>query len=431
MNVSRRQWLQGAALISASLLGGCATLRRRSHSAARVVIVGGGFGGATAAKQLRLLDSTLDITLIEPKSHYITCPGSNWLLAGLTDLGTLTLDYQVLRERHAIEIINDHVTHIEADQRELVLASGQRVAYQRLILSPGIDFRWEAIDGYDAQVAQRFPHAWQAGSQTLTLAQQLQTLTPGGVVLMSIPADPYRCPPGPYERASLMAWWLKQHNPRAKIILLDHKRSFSKQALFETLWNRHYGFGTARSLIEWHSLADNPVQTFDAGRKTLITEFGDHFSGDIINIIPPQRAAAWLEGTGLTDASGWCPIQPSTSQSLLHPDIHVIGDAAQFAPLPKSAFAANSEAKACALAVFALLNDRPPESPVWLNTCYSLVTPEQGISVAGVYQLDQAQRISGIAGAGGVSPSLSEESLRLEARYAKSAYRQLLANSFG
>ena len=430
MNRSRRRFIQGSALVGASVLAGCDALAIKPRSTAQVVIVGGGFGGATAATMLRRLDPNLAITLIEPKSHYITCPGSNWLFAGLTELQALTVDYQTLERHHAINIVSDRVTHIAAQQRELVLVSGRRMVYDRLILAPGIDFRWQAIEGYDAGVVERFPHAWQAGSQTLTLARQLHALPEGGVVLMSVPADPYRCPPGPYERASMMAWWLKRHNPRAKLIILDHKRSFSKQALFETLWKRHYGYGTEHSLIEWHSVADNPVLAFDANSQTLITEFGDRFRGDVINLIPPQCAAELATRHGLTDASGWCPIQPLTSQSLFDPLIHIIGDAAQFAPLPKSAFAANSEAKACALAVMALLHDQTPASPTWLNTCYSLVTPEQGISIAGVYRLGDDQRISAVPGAGGVSPSLADEALRLEAGHAKSAYRHLLANSF-
>lgn len=430
MSLSRRRFLKTTALIGASSLAGCETLNLKPLSTAQVVIVGGGFGGATAAKMLRLLDSSLGITLIEPKSHYITCPGSNWLLAGLCDLNALRVDYSDLQQRYAIRIIHDRVNQIDSRQRKVSLLSGQSITYDRLILSPGIDFQWQAIEGYGANVVERFPHAWQAGPQTLTLAHQLRAMPEGGVVLLSVPADPYRCPPGPYERASLMAWWLKEHNPRAKLIILDHKRSFSKQALFEALWKRHYGYGSDHSLIEWHSIADNSVQALDDKSQTLITEFGDRFRGDVINLIPPQRAAELAVHNGLTDRSGWCPIRPLTSQSTFDPFIHIIGDAAQFSPLPKSAFAANSEAKACALAVMALLNDQIPPSPTWLNTCYSLVTPEQGISIAGVYRLGENQGLMAISGAGGVSPSLADESLRLEARYAKSAYRHLLDNSF-
>jgi len=430
MSLSRRRFLQAAIAMGATWLEGCASLGAKTH-AAHVVIVGGGFGGATAAKTLRLLEPNLRITLIEPKTRYITCPGSNWLFAGLTDLQALTVDYQTLAQRHRIEIIHERVQRIVAEKRQLVLASGQTVGYERLIVSPGIDFRWDVIDGYDATVAERFPHAWHAGPQTLMLMHQIQALPPGGVVLMSIPADPYRCPPGPYERASMIAWWLKQHNPRAKLLLLDHKRSFSKQVLFETVWKRHYGYGSTNSLIEWHSLADNPVLAFDARSKTLISEFGDRFSADVINLIPPQRAADLAVDHGLSDASGWCPVRALTSQSVFDPHIHVIGDAAQFSPLPKSAFAANSEAKACALAIASLLNDQPPPQPCWFNTCYSLVTPEQGISIAGVYRLEDEQRIGAVPGAGGVSSQLSEQALHVEASHAKSAYRQLLVNSFG
>ncbi len=395
-----------------------------------MVVVGGGFGGATAAKTLRLLDDTIRVTLIEPKARYITCPGSNWLFAGLTDLSQLSVDYRQLQQRHGIDIVNDSVAAIERERRQVVLSSGSTLAYDRLILAPGIAMRWDAIEGYDAAAAERFPHAWQAGPQTVLLAEQLKAMRPGGSLLMVVPADPYRCPPGPYERASMMAYWLKQHNPRGKIIILDHKRSFSKQALFEAGWKQYYGYGAASSLIEWHCLADNPVLRFDANAKTVVTDFGDRFSGDVVNIIPPQTASALALNSGLADASGWCPVEALTSLSRFDPAIHVIGDAAQFAPIPKSAFAANSEAKACAMAVAALLAGREPAAPTWLNTCYSLVAPEHGISVAGVYALDEQQAVAAVKGAGGVSGDLSVEALRLESKFAGSAYRRLIDNCF-
>lgn len=395
-----------------------------------MVVVGGGFGGATAAKTLRLLDATIRVTLIEPKARYITCPGSNWLFAGLADLSQLSVDYRQLQQRHGIDIVNDSVAAIERERRQVLLSGGSTLAYDRLILAPGIAMRWDVIEGYDAAAAERFPHAWQAGPQTLLLAEQVKAMRPGGSLLIVVPADPYRCPPGPYERASMMAYWLKQHNPRGKIIILDHKRSFSKQALFEAGWKQHYGYGSADSLIEWHCLADNPVLRFDANAKTVVTDFGDRFSGDVVNIIPPQTASALALNSGLADASGWCPVEPLTSLSRFDPAIHVIGDAAQFAPIPKSAFAANSEAKACAMAVAALLAGREPAAPTWLNTCYSLVAPEHGISVAGVYALDEQQAVAAVKGAGGVSGDLSVEALRLESKFARSACRRLVDNCF-
>ncbi len=415
--------------IGALPLGACQTLSLK-NAKAHVVVVGGGFGGATAAKTLRLLDSNMRVTLIEPKTHYLTCPGSNGVFAGLTDLDKLTVDYQALHNQYGVERIVDRVNEIRAAHRQLTLAGGQSIAYDRLILSPGIAFRWDAIDGYNQETAKTFPHAWQAGPQTALLNQQLQNLRQGGVVLIAAPPDPYRCPPGPYERASMMAWWLKQHNPRAKILILDPKRSFSKQALFEAGWAKHYGYGTADSLIEWHCLADNPITQLDANSNTLVTDFGDRFSGDVLNIIPPQTAANVALENGLTDQTGWCPVKPQTSQSLFDEHIHIIGDAAQFAPMPKSAFAANSEAKMCAIAVVGLINDLQMTEPNWMNTCYSLITPKHGISVAGVYALDAKRAIAAVTGSGGVSYSALANFVELEAGYALSAYHALVKNSF-
>lgn len=428
--ISRRRFLQGMAASGLLPVTACQLPYRRTGNA-HIVVVGGGFGGATAAKTLRLLDNSIKVTLVEPKSRYITCPGSNWLFVGLTDLGQLTVDYRALRDRYGVEVVADRVDIIDRGKRQLRLADGQTIDYDRLILSPGIAFRWDAIEGYDAATAaELFPHAWQAGPQTSLLARQLQAMPDGGVVLIAAPPNPYRCPPGPYERASMMAYWLKQHKPRAKVIIIDPKRSFAKQALFEAGWSEYYGYGSDNSFIEWHSLADNPVVRLDKGRKTLITEFGDRFRGDVLNIIPPQSAADIANQAGLADAGGWCPVKPQGSQSLFDDYIHIIGDAANYAPIPKSAFAANSEAKACALSVVSLLNDVPLAEPNWVNTCYSLVTPTHGVSVTGVYKLDGKQRIMAVQGAGGLSP-VSGEFAETEADYTLSAYRSLVSNTFG
>jgi sulfide dehydrogenase [flavocytochrome c] flavoprotein subunit len=428
---SRRQFLKLAALSPAALSSACALLPTGNCSKAHVVVVGGGFGGATAAKYLKLLSPDVRVTLIEPKAEYISCPGSNWLFAGMTSLSQLTVNYQILCSSYDINLIPDRVCHIDANARRLTLASGTSLSYDRLILSPGIAFHWDTLPGYDAATARIYPHAWQAGPQTLLLQQQLQAMNDGGVVLMTVPAEPYRCPPGPYERASMIAYWLQLHKPRSKLLILDAKSSFSKQKLFEAGWARHFGYGTANSILEWHSLTDNPIIRLDATATTLHTDFGDQFSGQVLNIIPPQQAGYIARQTGLTDASGWCPVNPLTSASKYDEHIHIIGDAAHFAPIPKSAFAANSEAKACALAVISLLNQHPTPDPHWLNTCYSLITPEHGISVAGVYKLNGEQKIEAVKGAGGLSKVNDEQAERLEAGYAQGVYRSLLGDSFG
>lgn len=427
--LSRRDFFKTSAISSLTLLNGCQPLFGKAASKAHVVVVGGGFGGATAAKYIRYFDPTIRVTLIEPKTQYLTCPGSNWLFAGLTTLNQLSVDYQPLKN-YGIEVVCDRVIQINSAKRSVTLSSQQAISYDRLLLSPGIDFRWDTLPGFNQALSQRFPHAWQAGPQTQLLNQQLQAMPDNGTVLICAPPEPYRCPPGPYERASMMAYWLKQHKPRAKIIILDPKRSFSKQALFEAGWKQHYGYGTADSLIEWHSLADNPLVNLDADAKTVTTEFGDRFKGDVLNIIPPQTAGKIALETGLSNSSGWCPIQPMTAESSLMPFIHVIGDAGHYAPIPKSAFAANSEAKVCALAIVSLLNQQVISAPNWLNVCYSLITAEHGISIANGYQIDSENNITAIKSAGGVSQKTDAVSLAQEAAYTRSAYDNLRSDCF-
>ena len=428
---SRRQFLQWAGAAGLVGLSGCAGLSKSAAAKARVVVIGGGFAGAAAAKYIRLLDDAINVVLIEPKARYISCPGSNWLLAGMLDISALSVDYQALSANYGVQVINISVAAVDADQRRVTLADQQSLSYDRLIMAPGIDFRWDTLPGYQQELAGVFPHAWQAGPQTLLLQQQMQAMPAGGLLLISVPAEPYRCPPGPYERASMMAYWLKQHKPRAKIMILDAKTGFSKQKLFEAGWARYFGYGSANSLIEWHSLSDNPFVGLDAKTATLESYFGDKFQAQVLNIIPPQQAGAIARQTGLTDAGGWCPVEPQSCRSTLQEYIHVIGDAASYAPIPKSAFAANSEAKVCAMAIVSLLNQQPLPDAHWLNTCYSLITPAHGISVAGVYQLNPDRKIAAVTGAGGVSTQngLSDQP-RLEAAYAKSVYRSLLADSF-
>lgn len=425
---SRRRFLRASAVAAAGSLSACQTWTIGGLGRARVVVVGGGFAGATAAKFLRQFDPTIDVTLIEPKSTYITCPASNWTLASLFKPEQLQVDYRALVDNHSIRLIADRVVAIDADRRKLVLADGDTVRYDRLVLAPGIDFDWQAIVGYDVEAAEHFPHAWQGGPQTELLNRQIQALPDGGRVLICAPPDPYRCPPGPYERASLIAFWLKQHKPRAKVVILDPKTGFSKQKLFESAWRRHFGYGTPTANLEWLSIANNPVVRLEAASRNVVTDFGDRFSGDVLNIIPPQRAGRIAAQAGLTDGGGWCPVDPLTCRSRFNEFIHVIGDAADYAPIPKSAFAANSEAKVCARAVVDLLNGRSPAEPHWLNTCYSLIAPEHGISVAMVYRLN-AGRIVPVPGAGGVSVD-SAEAAALEAGYAVAAYRNLRKDSF-
>lgn len=397
--------------------------------AARVVVVGGGFGGATAARYLRHFDSDLDVTLVEPKRQFVTCPGSNWVLGGLRSMAFITHSYDRLRDRHGVRVVHDTVSAIDAGRRQVRLAGGDTLGYDRLVVSPGIGFR-DSVEGYDSAAMQVMPHAWHGGEQTELLRKQLEAMPDGGTVIIAPPPDPFRCPPGPPERASLIAHYLKKYKPRSKVLILDAKDRFSKQALFVAGWEQHYGYGTDHALIEWVPAGqDGRVVAVDAPNLTVRTEFGQH-TGDVINIIPAQRAGDLALQAGLADASGWCPVDHLTWESTLVPGIHVIGDAAIQAPLPKSGYAANSEAKVCAANIVQLLRDAAPVAPYWINTCYSLITPEHGISVAGVYRLVDGRAVS-IEGAGGVSAANDPSARPLEAAYAVDWYRNITYDMFG
>jgi sulfide dehydrogenase [flavocytochrome c] flavoprotein subunit len=252
----------------------------------------------------------------------------------------------------------------------------------------------------------------------------------GGTVIICAPPNPFKCPPGPYERASMIAHYLKKHKPKSKILILDPKSQFSKQSLFIEGWKKHYGYGTDNSMIEWHSIPDNPVVRIDVKNKSVETDFGDSFKADVLNYIPVQKAGNIAQTSGLCDDSGWCPVSYRSSVSALHPDIHVIGDASAQSPMPKSAFAANSEAKVCAFAVVSLLNQRDILEPAWINTCYSLITPNHGISVAMVYKLDSQGKLIKVKGAGGITQNSEPKSLNHEAHHAKKWFDSITLDSF-
>lgn len=426
---SRRNFLKLSAAAGLSLTA-CSTKSIKQKHAPHVVIVGGGFGGATAAKYIRKLDPSIKVTLIEPNARYTTCPASNWVIAGFKSIHDLSFNYQSLAKYFDINVIHNYVISIDPEKHTVLLNEGSTIKYDRLIVSPGIDFKWDSIDGYTSEVTKLIPHAWKAGKQTLLLKNQLQSMRDGGTVVISAPANPFRCPPGPYERASLIAHYLKKYKPKSKIIILDHKTQFSKQSLFMAGWEKFYGYGTDNSMIEWISIPDNPVINVNVKNKVLETDFGDQYKADVLNIIPPQKAGKIAFQAGLTDASGWCPVHSQTSESTIHSDIHVIGDASIQNPIPKSAFAANSEAKVCAVAVVNLLNERELLAPTWINTCYSLMTPEHGISVAMVYKLNQQGRIIKVRGAGGITVGTDDQTLIKESKYARHWYTSITEDSF-
>ncbi len=408
------------------LLGGALTVPwvARAQGRARVVVVGGGFAGATAARAL-VAGGHL-VTLIEASGEYLACPFSNPVVAGLREMEGQRFGWEGVAAS-GVRVVNAVATAVEARR---VVAGGETFECERVVLAPGVDLRFDreagALPGYDEAASAVMPHAWKAGAQTLLLRDQLRAMPEGGVVVMTVPANPYRCPPGPYERASLIGWFLKTHKPRAKLIVLDSKDVFSKQRLFQQAWASLYP-----GIVEWVSLSNGgKAARVDAGSMTVETDFGSH-RGDVVNVIPPQRAGSIAVSAGVADRTGWCPVDPVTFESRLVPGVHVIGDAAIMGAMPKSAFAANAQAKVCAEAVGALLAGRAASEPRLINTCYSLIAPEYGISVAGVYR-PAGGVLADIEGAGGTSALDAGAEVRAqEAAYADAWYRTITGSVFG
>jgi sulfide dehydrogenase [flavocytochrome c] flavoprotein subunit len=426
--ISRRDFskllLTGAAGASLGLFG---TTSSAFGASKRVVVIGGGFGGAAAAKYLRKLDPSISVTLVEPKAVFHTCPFSNWVLAGLKTMDDIAQTYTLLRNKYQINVIADSAVAVDAARSTVRLKGGTVLKYDRLVVSPGIDFKWEAVPGYSEALANtKIPHAYQGGAQTIMLQKQLQAMRNGGKVIICPPGNPFRCPPGPYERASLIAHYLKAKKPLSKILILDPKDKFSKQGLFKQGWEKLYP-----GMIEWRSGATGgKIVKVDGAMMSVTTEFGEE-KGDVINLIPPQKAGRIAFEAGLTDATGWCPINPVSFESTIHPGIHVIGDASIAGAMPKSGFAASSQGKVAAAAIVRLLQGKVPASPSLVNTCYSLIGDNYGISVAGVYKLT-AEGIVEIKDAGGLTPMNADaDQLREEASFAVGWYNNIVHDTWG
>lgn len=424
--LTRRGFGKGlAATVAAGVLPLPGKAAIAAGGAARVVVVGGGFGGATAAKYLKRFDPKLGVTLIEPSTQFLTCPFSNTVIGGINSIGYIKRGYDALKTM-GVEVVHDFVVGVDGGKRSVALARGGKVEFDRCIVSPGIDFQWDAIEGLSANTADRIPHAWKAGSQTILLRKQLEAMADGGVFIISPPVNPFRCPPGPGERISLVANYFKKAKPRSKIVVLDPKKKFSKQGLFKEAWAKLY-----KGMIDYHHLVDDGlVRRVDVATMTLHTDF-DEFKGDVINFIPAQFAAKIAHTSGLADQTGWCPIHPQTFESTMVPGVHVLGDASLAAPMPKSGFAASSQAKACAAAVVNLFRGRAPGTPKFANTCYSLINEDYGISVAMVYGYENGKIVK-IKGSGGLSPSgANEEFRRKEAAYARGWYESISRDIWG
>ena len=390
---------------------------RAQAASAHIVVVGGGFGGATTARYLRQLAPQARVTLVEPAQRFYTCPFSNLYLAGLRSWDSIGHGFDGLRKA-GVNVIHERAEDVDSGKRILKLSNGQTLHWDRLVLSPGIDLRWNAIEGYNEAAAERAPHAWKAGPQTLLLRKQMEAMRDGGTFIMAIPDNPFRCPPGPYERASMVAHYFKHHKPRSKILLLDAKQNFSKKALFLQGWKALYG-----DMIEWQGIAqDGQVVRVDPQTLTLETIFGARHKADVLNVIPPQKAGLIADRAGVTDATGWVPVKGENFESRQVENIHVVGDASFAGPIPKSGFAANNQGKLVAASIAADLLGQERPTPVYANTCYSLIGADYGISVAGVYH-SQAGRLVDVPHSVGISPMDANAAFRAaEARYGASWY---------
>jgi len=423
--MKRRQFVQtlgaGSAVAGLGLLGGCAST---GGGSAKVVVIGGGYAGATAAKYVRMFsDYQIDVTLIEPSAMFVSCPISNLVVGGHKTMADITTPYDNLSKRHGVRLVRDRVDSIDTAKRTVKLAGGAELPYDRLIVSPGIDFLND-IPGLNKPGAQdKVLHAWKAGPQTAALRAQLEAMPDGGVFAMSIPMAPYRCPPGPYERACMVASYFKKAKPRSKVVIFDANDDItSKKGLFMKAWDEHY-----KGMIDYRP--KHKVVDVDVATSTLKFEFNDDFKAAILNVIPNQSAGSIAVKTGLATANNrWCEVDFLTFESKAQKNIHVLGDAIQIAPLmPKSGHMANQHGKTCAAAVVSLLQGKePPALPIYANTCYSFVTATDVVHVASVHRYDAEKKtMLTVPGSGG----LSAQANALEGQYALAWARNIWADT--
>ncbi len=416
-SANRREFLKFAGAAAALSAAGCAT----TPSKARVVVIGGGFGGATAAKYIRMWDPAIDVVLVERESALTSCPISNLVLAGYSSMQEISHGYDGLR-RHGVQVVQDEVVAVDSVRKTVRLARGGDIAYERLVVSPGIDFTFGEVQGYEgAMQAGRVLHAWKAGPQTVALRRQLEQMRDGGVYILSVPVAPYRCPPGPYERASMVAAYFKQAKPRSKVLVLDANPDVtSKAGLFKAAWKDLYG-----GILEFRGNAR--AVGVDAKAMTVRLEVED-VKGDVLNVVPPHRAGDIALKAGLiTHNNRWCDVDWRTMESRAVPGVHVLGDATLSAPaMPKSASMANNHAKIAAAAIVELLSGRAPAPLKIINTCYSFVSQKEAIRVSSVHTWDDGQKtLIAVKGSGGVSAARSEA----EGTYAWNWARTIWADS--
>jgi sulfide dehydrogenase [flavocytochrome c] flavoprotein subunit len=404
----------------------------RAAAKARIVVVGGGFAGAAAAKYLKMMSAGLDVTLVEKQKIFTSCPLSNEVIAGHGRLEDLQIGYDGLVKR-GINVVFDEATAIEPEKKTVKLKGGDTLSYDALVMSPGIDFNYAGVAGYSEALANSsLPHAYKAGPQTLALKKQLEAMPDGGRFVITVPPAPFRCPPGPYERAAQVCSYLTTHGKsKGKVIILDANDSFSKKALFEQAWKLQYP-----GMIEWiPGASDGKVEKIDAKTKTAFTNFSQH-KADVLNVIPPHHAGMIARNTGLANDKGWCPVDMLTMESTLHKDVWVVGDSCVHGdlpvyPTPKSAHAAVTQAKVAVGAIIARLNGQPAPEPYFVNTCYSLTAPDWGFSVVHVFRVEGGKLVY-VKEAGGVSAVEAPAVQRnLEAEYAVGWLKNIMADAFG
>jgi sulfide dehydrogenase [flavocytochrome c] flavoprotein subunit len=395
-----------------------------AQSAARIAVIGGGFGGASCARALKRLDPKLQVTLIEPNRIFTACPFSNEVIAGLREFEAQQFGYEKIIAE-GVNVIAQAATKIDPQARNVGLLDGTSFAYDRLVLAPGIDLRFDALPGYDEAAAEKMPHAWKAGEQTALLRRQLEAMQDGGTVVLAVPASPSRCPPAPYERASLIAHYLKMNKPRSRVLILDAKDNFSQQRLFENAWKELYP-----GMIERISLSQGGrVVSVDPATNTIVTDFGN-YQAQVANVIPPQKAGRIAEIAGAADHTGWCPIDPATFASTLVPNIHVIGDACIAGGIPKSASAANAEAKACAAVIVDQLSGKSSDLPRLNGACYNTVAPGYAFSLTGIYQPRDGQ-FAEIDGNVTSPVDAPREVRQREAEMAQGWFKTITVDAFG
>jgi NADPH-dependent 2,4-dienoyl-CoA reductase/sulfur reductase-like enzyme len=418
--LTRREFLRASGTSAGALaiagLSGCAMFRGSTDATSnrRVVVIGGGWGGATAAKYVRLADPSIEVVLLEPNRKFVSCPFSNLVLSGVRGLGEMTFGYSGLGQ-YGVKVRHEAATAIEPDARRVRIGEGS-LTYDRLIVSPGVDFLLDQVDGL-APAGDKVLHAWKAGPQTVELAKQLRAMPDGGVFVLTVPPVAYRCPPGPYERICQVAWYLKNNKPKAKLIVLDANQNIvSKTALFRAAWQAYPN-------IEYR--ASNKVTKVDAGTRVVTTDFGDTVRYDVINLIPPQRAGAIAVQSDLAGADKrWCEVDHVTYESVKHRNVHVIGDSTIGLPVPKSGTIANSMGKICAHAVVSLMSGRPAAAVPPLNTCYSWVNDREAMAVVNAYKIENGKVVQ-------VEQKLTPGASVLYAQHAESWARSVWTDILG